>query len=46
MGCLVKLESGCTGPMATFDGGVDLPIKGLAALSDGGEIGEILDGMA
>jgi hypothetical protein len=29
-----------------LDGGVDLPIKGLTALSDGAEIGEILDGMA
>jgi hypothetical protein len=32
--------------MATFDGGVDLPIKRLIALSDGAEVGEISDGMA
>lgn len=44
MGCLVKLESGCTGPMATFDGGVDMPIKGLTALADGAESGRFLMG--
>jgi len=46
MGCLVMLESGCTCPVATFGGGVDLPPEGVTALSDGTEIRNILDGMA